>query len=306
LGHWRSGTTHLHNLLCQDPRFGYISTFQTTVPAVFFVGERFLRPALSRLMPRQRPMDNMELTPDVPAEEEIALAQLSPYSYYHAYYFPRRAPHFFRRYALMDGATPREHEAWKRIYLRLLKKASMAGGGKPLAIKNPVNTGRIATLLELFPDAKFIHIRRNPYTVFASTRRLQRKMYQISALQDYDNTQIDRNIVEFYKGLMGKYLEQRSLIPSGRLAEVGFEELEQDPVGTLSEAYERLELGGFEEVKPRLEAYVEGLSGYRKNVHALEPAILRTIAREWQFSLKEWPYQPPPELTSDGGGSESG
>ena len=25
LGPWRSGTTHLHNLLCQDRRFGYVS-----------------------------------------------------------------------------------------------------------------------------------------------------------------------------------------------------------------------------------------------------------------------------------------
>ena len=27
IGHWRSGTTHLHNLLCQDSQMAYVTTY---------------------------------------------------------------------------------------------------------------------------------------------------------------------------------------------------------------------------------------------------------------------------------------
>ncbi|WP_427846519.1 sulfotransferase [Aromatoleum aromaticum] len=32
LGHWRSGTTHLHNLLSLDPQFAYPNFYQVTNP----------------------------------------------------------------------------------------------------------------------------------------------------------------------------------------------------------------------------------------------------------------------------------
>jgi len=35
IGHWRSGTTYLHNMLTLDKNFGYCTTFQTTVPEFF-------------------------------------------------------------------------------------------------------------------------------------------------------------------------------------------------------------------------------------------------------------------------------
>ena len=44
----------------------------------------------------------------------------------------------------------------------------MACGGKPLVIKSPVHTARVALLLKLFPRAKFIYLHRNPLQVFQS------------------------------------------------------------------------------------------------------------------------------------------
>ena len=32
LGHWRSGTTFLHNIFAQDKHFGYTTTYQTVFP----------------------------------------------------------------------------------------------------------------------------------------------------------------------------------------------------------------------------------------------------------------------------------
>src|SRR5579883_1544271 len=39
LGHWRSGTTHLHHLLAQDAMFGFPTTYQTAFPRIFLTAE---------------------------------------------------------------------------------------------------------------------------------------------------------------------------------------------------------------------------------------------------------------------------
>src|SRR5216684_492369 len=35
LGHWRSGTTHLHQLISQDARFAFPNTYQVSFPHIF-------------------------------------------------------------------------------------------------------------------------------------------------------------------------------------------------------------------------------------------------------------------------------
>src|SRR4051794_3899053 len=42
LGHWRQGTTHLHNLLALDPQFAYPTLFQTLYPRSFLTTEAFI------------------------------------------------------------------------------------------------------------------------------------------------------------------------------------------------------------------------------------------------------------------------
>src|SRR6476660_735134 len=39
LGHWRSGTTHLHQLLAQDTRFAFPTNFQVAFPQTFMTAK---------------------------------------------------------------------------------------------------------------------------------------------------------------------------------------------------------------------------------------------------------------------------
>ncbi|EDX85818.1 hypothetical protein S7335_3521 [Synechococcus sp. PCC 7335] len=43
IGHWRSGTTYLHNLMTQAPRFGYFSMYQAIAPDCSLIGHQWLR-----------------------------------------------------------------------------------------------------------------------------------------------------------------------------------------------------------------------------------------------------------------------
>src|SRR5574337_127011 len=119
IGHWRTGTTHLHNLLCRDQQFGYVSTFQAMAPGFCLMGEKRIKPLLARLIQKDHPtreIDNMPLSLDAPQEESFALANMSPYASLHIYSLPRQAPAIFDKYALLNNLTAAERAEWTRAY----------------------------------------------------------------------------------------------------------------------------------------------------------------------------------------------
>jgi omega-hydroxy-beta-dihydromenaquinone-9 sulfotransferase len=290
IGHWRSGTTHLHNLISQDRSLGYLTMYQAMVPGCSLVGERWLKPLLARLVPRKRPMDNMVWPIDAPQEEEIPLAKITPYSLYVRFLFPRKAPHLFRKYVLLQDAPPRIVSEIKRKYYWLLQVATIHAGGRRLVLKNPVNTARVRLLLELFPDAKFIHVYRSPYDVFASTGHMHARMLPITTLQSLPRGSRSEAILALYEDMMRRYFEDRALIPAGNLVEVRFEDVERDPMGQVRRMYETLGLPGYAAMEPALQAYVASQRTYKKNALEISAADRASIEQRWGFAMAELAY----------------
>lgn len=289
IGHWRSGTTFLHNLLSLDPSFTAPNLFQTLNPHTFLTIEPVIGRLAAPLVERVRVVDALRFGVDVPFEDEFALAIASLKSPYLSFVFPRHARRY-DRYLTLAGLPPAELEEWKLALKTFLAKLALLQD-KPVVLKSPTHTARIAHLLDLFPDARFIHVHRNPYDVFSSTRHLMSFIVRMNALQRPDWRALDERILRQYRELYDAYLAQRSRIPAGHLHEVAFEALERDPLAEMQRAYECLGLPGFGEVAPRLEAYVRSLAGYRKNRHAsLPPAVRRRINREWAAYFDAWGY----------------
>ena len=303
LGFARSGTTHLQNLLAHDPRYGFLTAYQMVVPTFSLIGRGRLKRLMDKGMQAQgdqtRPMDQVKITLDSPQEEDVAVSNTSHRSFVHALSFPGLARRLYERYALMGGGAAeeplpeRELRRWERDYLRVLRKMTLHAGGRPLLLRNTVSTGRVEHLLRLFPDAKFVHIVRNPYTVYPSVRHLYRTLLPLYRLDDYDWPEFEDLLAEMYVGVMKKYLADRALIPEGRLAEVRFEDLERDPLGELERVYGELDLPGWEAARPEVESYLQSLRGYRKNRFDFDPALLRRVEERWGFALREWNYAPP-------------
>src|SRR5262249_18446044 len=156
----------------------------------------------------------------------------------------------------------------------------------PLVLKSPSNTGRVRTLLELFPDARFVHIHRNPYDVFRSTKHTMRTAgpwWQLQRINFADDDAINAQIIEQVKTLYDIYFEQRGLIPAGRLHDVGYEDLEREPIEQVRATYQALGLPDFEEVEKRLIDYVASIADYKKNVLPdLPDNLRREVHREWK------------------------
>jgi hypothetical protein len=293
VGHWRSGTTLLHQLLCRDPAFGYVSTFQTIAPEWFLTCGRTVESWLARAIPSTRMMDNMRLNLDDPQEEEFAMAEMSPFSFYHQWSFPRNAREYFDKYAMFHNVPDSVVCNWKKAYLRILHKATFNSGGKQLVIKNPINTARIETLLEMFPNAKFVHIYRNPYTVFLSTRHFFRCVLGSTQLQAANQDEIEANILYFYEQMMRRFLDEKRLIPQGNLVELRFEEFEAQPLDGLRQVYDGLRLPGFDAAEDRFRDHLASLAGYRKNRYDLSDDVIRKVEEHWGFAIDRWGYKVP-------------
>ncbi|MDZ7332223.1 MAG: sulfotransferase [candidate division KSB1 bacterium] len=290
LGHWRSGTTLLHNLMCQDPQFCYPNLFEVYNPHAFLYLEPLIAPKMAAVPAIKRPMDNMEVKFDSPAEDEFALAILSLRSPLLAWPFPRREQYYDRDLTFQDSSQD-TIKKWKSSLLFLCKKLTIKYH-RPIIFKSPSHTGRIKLLLELFPDAKFIHIHRNPYTVFLSTRKLYDTAVPGSYLQRPNLNSINDGIIRRYKMMYQAFFDQLHLIPQNNYAEVCFEEFESNIVATIATIYQRLNLPGFDALKPKLQAYVDSICGYKKNVHpSLNSHLREKIIHDWRFCFDAWGYE---------------
>ena len=88
------------------------------------------------------------------------------------------------------------------------------------------------------------------------------------------------------------YFSEQCLIPAGRFCDVSFDRLQRKPETVIRSIYHVLGLDGFEELLPRLQAYISSISSYRKNRLDELPAPLRLrIAEEWKRSFEFWGYR---------------
>jgi hypothetical protein len=290
IGHWRSGTTHLHNLLSVDSRFAYASFSQITIPHTFLLGERLLSAGSALILPPDRMgVDNVAMDPHVPWEEEFALCLATFFSPYMSWVFPHRTEHY-DRYLTFRGVPAEEISRWKTAFVKLLKKLTWKYQ-RPLVLKSPPNTGRIKLILEMFPDARFVHIHRDPYVVYQSTRHLHTKCMEYYSLQCPDLSLLHDRVVRQYSTMFDAFFEEKALIPRGRFCEVSYAQLDNDPLGEVRRIYDELALPDFAAVAPAMKEYVGTLAGYKKNRHVELPDDVRSeISRTWRRSFEEWNY----------------
>lgn len=290
IGHWRSGTTFVHNVLSKDKQFGYTTTYQTVFPNIVLWGQSFFKRIMSAIMPDKRPADNMELGVDLPQEEEFALSNLTTCNYYNFWYFPKNMMEYCHRFLTFKDATNAEKDEFKREFQKLVKISMNNTGGEIYLSKNPSHTARIKELLEIYPNAKFIYLMRNPYTVLESSRNFFFNTVKSLQLHSIDDLEFNKSILEVYKEVYNKYEIEKFLIPAENLIEMKFEDFEKNPYDSVKRIYSALSLEGYEEASIEINKYLNAKNGYKKNAYKYTPEVVDTVEREWKFALKDWHY----------------
>lgn len=297
IGHWRSGTTMLHEMLVLDERHNFPTTYECFAPHHALLTSGIVTRWFNWVAPARRPMDNMAFGWTRPQEDEFALCALGQPSPYLKIAFPN-GPAEWDRWLDLEGATPAEEEAWKTTLLRFMQTVTVREN-KPIVLKSPPHTARIRYLLELFPNARFVHVVRDPARVFPSTKKLWKSLWEGQGLQVPDLSQLDEYVFSNFNRMYAAYNRDQHLIPPDQFSEVKYEELVADPVSELRRIYEELNLGGWEELQPALNEHLEGFGDYQTNRFRMDAELQQKINARWGDFTQKYGYdrsgETPPE-----------
>ena len=301
IGHWRSGTTFMHELLARDPALTAPSTYECFSPRHFHLSA-WLFTKLDYLIPAMRPMDDMKMGWQNPQEDEFALMNMGLPSPYQELAFPnhrKRAAPFLS----LDEFSLRERAKWRKAFVTFLKSVTLyrtkqGGGTAPrLVLKSPPHTARLAALSEMFPDAKFIHLVRNPADVFPSSVRTWTTLFEVQGCQTpraealpNGAPSIEDYVLSTFNELYRDFAQARAAIPSERFCELRYEDLVADPFAQLQRIYEHLQLGRFEDAQPHFAAHLAAVRNYRPGRHQIAPDAHSEMRRRWALFFETYGY----------------
>jgi hypothetical protein len=272
IGHWRSGTTFLHQLLSNDPQFGYINFYTAMFPGAFLCTEKIMKPLLDRCARMFRwkiPFfNNIQYEFDFPCEEDTALLNMgSRGSAYWAYAFPKKAIALLESSTQLKPAGSQKEERFMYDYLYLLKKVSYKYHGKRLLLKSPPNTLRIRWLLKKFPGARFIYLKRDPVEVYHSHLRLWKQCMGNYALQKIHDAELNTVIKTTMKNIIQQYNQDKCLLDDHNLYEISYAKFIADPLTIIKEIYNHLALPGFADAEHIITSQIIKAKQYKPSVY---------------------------------------
>jgi hypothetical protein len=256
IGFWRSGTTLLHNLLCQDPDASYVTTFQTVFPNLMLTQSWWLKPLANKFLPAKRPFDNVRWDMDSPQEEDFGMMNMQPHTIYKFFLYPDDFDRIIGEELFTGDLSTGELEKWKSRYNEMISKAMINTGGRRYIGKNPCHITRISLLRQMYPDAKFIFIHRDPCQVIESFYRFILSIFPGVQLQDVPASFTRDKVAALYVKMMNTYFADRDKIPSSDLIEIRMGDFIHDEKGVLEKIYRTFNLGDFSSLVPAIEKYL--------------------------------------------------
>lgn len=287
LGHWRCGTTLLHELFACDQRSIYPTTYQCFSPHHFLLTERLFSGPLSGILERavgfhpERPQDSMAIDYASPQEDEFALMLLGAGSPYLSFLFPNQRKDFLK-YRTLNTLTDSEQTLWREQWTNFLKKVMLKSKGEHLVLKSPTHSFRIPMLLDMFPEARFVHILRNPYAVFPSTLHTFKSIVRFGALESVCESDLKEWTFEMGDHMHNTLEQTLHHLPPDRFVEICYEELVKQPVSMMQDIYTGLGLTDFDEAaRPGLESYLRRVADYTPNHYSVSEELHDEISRRW-------------------------
>jgi hypothetical protein len=153
---------------------------------------------------------------------------------------------------------------------------------------------RIKPLLQMFPDAKFIFIYRNPYLLYYSTLNMWRKaILGYYSLQEIPDKELEEIVFGHFQYLNECYERDKHLIPVENLIEISYEELKADSFGVVRRIYSGLNLPDFETTAEDLKSQIESEKEYLNFRYKFDPATFKRIDQRWGKYIRQRNYHVP-------------
>lgn len=289
IGHWRSGTTLLHELLSCIDELKAPTTYQCFCPRHFLLSERVATSLLRWMLPTNRGIDNIRISWDSPQEDEFALLMMGAKTPYSRIAFPSLGDQLC---GLDINELPRDNrEYWGQTLLIFIKRL-MIRDKRRLILKSPSHTARISSLVSLFPGAKFIFVSRNPMDMIPSAIKLWKYLDLVHGLNSKGLTDYKKYSLTLFSNVETAYLRDKELLSNKELVEIKFEDLISNPTKTLEKIIHQLGLDRLHVDHEALKSVLERISEEIPEKYKLEDDERQYIANATSSYCERYGYAP--------------
>lgn len=247
-------------------------------------------------MPSKRPGDGMRISVNLPQEDEYALSNITHRSFYHFFYFPSNYSKYYKHYVRFE-LQPEEHiDTWKLDYRKLVIQALLNTKGRRALLKNPVNTGRMKILIDVFPDADFIFMVRNPIIVYLSTKKFFTQLFPSVNLEKFTSEEIKGMILDLYELLMKDYISDKRFVGKDRIVEIRYEDFEVNPLEMVQQLYSKFSPKEIKDMNPVFEDFLAQQKKHKACKYSISKQELDIVLPRIEFAMEYWDYTLPSNL----------
>jgi hypothetical protein len=295
VGNFRSGTTFLHRLLLEDQQNTGIRTWEIYfAPSVSYrklinairrvsrlIGSP-IRWLVNRFDESLNEYSYMHKTGMRQFEEDSHLFYhvWSSYNLFAIFPFPK----FARKYIYYDErVSPARRRFESRYYRNLIKRHLHYHGGGRYISKNPDFSPMVKTLLERFPDAKFINIVRDPQRVVPSTINMWANHWHTfgTPAEAYPLQEI---LLDHIKHWYRYPHEVLSGLPQDRYAVLYFDRFTANPRAEIERLYDQFGM----EVSPEFREVLEEQTRRSRNYRSSHDYSLEEIGLDPELISREF------------------
>lgn len=255
VGHARSGTTYLHRMMANDPRFSYVLLWEMFFPSL--LEKTVLRAVLrwdrrlgGRLRRRIDALDERLFSKSqsvhesglfAPEEDEFLLT-MSCASGFWVVQYPYVDELDF--YYVDDRWPASKRRRVMQFYKECVRRQLVLNGpGLTHLSKAPIHCGRVESLIETFPDARFVVPVRNPHETIPSFLKLLQFAWSARKRSEQDMRKSFRSIVDSSYHYYQHPLDVLDAHPEVRSVIVDYRDLVTNPAATMLRVYDEIEIG---------------------------------------------------------------
>jgi hypothetical protein len=281
VGHARSGTTYLHRMMANDPRFSYVLLWEMFFPSL--LEKKVLRAVLrwdkrlgGRLRRRIDALDERLFSKSqsvhesglfAPEEDEFLLT-MSCASGFWVVQYPQAQDLDF--YYVDDRWPATKKRRVMQFYKECVRRQLVLNGpGLMHLSKAPIHCGRVESIIETFPDARFVVPVRNPHETIPSFLKLLQFAWSARKRSEQDMRKSFRSIVDSSYHYYQHPLDVLDAHPEVPSAIVDYSDLVTNPAATMLRVYDEIEIGMVAEQEKAL-AEEEGRAYRSGHTYSLE------------------------------------
>lgn len=277
LGYYRSGTTHLHNLMSCDDRFVTPRWSQCLAGQGFWLGWSIIRFVLVPFLGSTRPQDSVGFGPSWPAEDDFALCSWGGCSSIPGRLIWPSRWEAWKRWHGLDGLSTKELARWRSLTAMFVWKLTRGkrNRSRVVLLKTPSHTARVGELDRLFKgNVKFVHLVREPGAVIDSNVRMHDSL-SAHLLEDPPDVQSLRDrVAQEYAYTEAKCCREAEALGDDRFVRVRYQDLRADAIGTLRGVYSSLGIGLDGRETESVRRYLGSLGVYSSAKESIELGIV--------------------------------